>query len=98
MADTVNLQKSEYDTVIEKLGTLHEAALDGIDKLSTHIRELSEQDGGFYIEKISEKISVLLDTLDTGIMASASTNMQNSEESMDSFAQIILNVDSACDI
>lgn len=98
MADTVNLQQSEYDTVIEKLAALHQAALEGIDSLSKQVRTLSEQDGGFYIEKISEKTALLLDTLDTGIMTSATTNMQNSEESMDSFAQIILNVDTACDI
>lgn len=98
MADIVNLQQSEYDTAIEKLTELHGTAIEGINKISKEIRELSEIEGGFYVDQISAKIGSLLDTLDSGIMSPMTVNMEASKISMDSFATIILNVDTACDI
>lgn len=98
MAGIVNLQQSEYDAAIEKIGTIHQSALEGITKISSRIRELSEIEGGFYIEKISEKISVLLNTLNTGVCTPMADNMENTKVSMESFGEIIVNVDSACDV
>lgn len=98
MADIVNLQQSEYDPAIEKLAGLHERAVSEINKISEEIRELSELEGGFYIDKISAKIAALLNTLDSGVTAPMSVNMESSETSMDSFAEIISNLDSDCGI
>lgn len=98
MADIVNLQQSEYDAAIEKLNELHGTAIEGINKISREIRELSEIEGGFYVDQISAKIGSLLDTLDSGIAVPMAVNMEASKSSMDSFATIILNVDTACDI
>lgn len=98
MAGIVNLQQSEYDTALEKIESIHQATLEGIEKISSRIRELSEIEGGFYIEKISEKISALLNTLDTGVCAPMADNMDNTKVSMESFAEIIVNTDSACDV
>ncbi len=98
MADNVNLQQSEYDAAMEKLAVIHSEALEKIKNLSDEIKELSEIDGGFYIDKISAKISLLLETLDTGIMSATALNMEAAEEGMDSFAQMVTNVDSACSI
>ncbi len=98
MAGIVNLQQSEYDTAIANIETLHQAVVDGVTKISSRIQELSEIEGGFYIEKISEKTSLLLDTLNTGICMPMQTNMENTQESMSSFAEIIVNLDTACDV
>ena len=98
MADIVNLQQTEYDPAIESLALLHEKALASIEKISKEIRELSQIEGGFYIDKISAKTALLLDILDSGIVSLMKTNMESSEESMDSFAEIITNIDSACDV
>lgn len=98
MAGIVNLQQSEYDTAITKMEALHQTAVDGVMKISGRIQELSEIEGGFYIEKISEKTSLLLDTLNTGICMPMQTNMENTQESMSSFAEIIVNLDTACDV
>ncbi|MBD5456185.1 MAG: hypothetical protein HDR23_06890 [Lachnospiraceae bacterium] len=98
MADIVNLQQSEYDPAIEKLAALHETAITKISKISEEIRELSDLEGGFYIDKISAKIAMLLNTLDSGITAPMSMNMDSSKMSMDSFAEIIANLDSDCGI
>lgn len=98
MAGIVNLQQSEYDAAIEKIAAIHQSALEGIVRISSQIRELSEIEGGFYIEKISEKISVLLNTLDTGVCTPMADNMENTKVSMESFAEIIVNVDSTCDV
>lgn len=98
MAGIVNLQQSEYDTAITNMEALHQAAVDGVTKISSRIQELSEIEGGFYIEKISEKTSLLLDTLNTGICMPMQTNMENTQESMSSFAEIIVNLDTACNV
>lgn len=98
MAGIVNLQQSEYDTAITKLEALHQTAVESVMKISERIQELSEIEGGFYIEKISEKTSVLLNTLNTGICMPMQTNMQNTQTSMESFAEIIVNLDTACDV
>lgn len=98
MAGIVNLQQSEYDTAIAKMEALNQTAVDGVVKIAERIQELSEIAGGFYIEKISEKTSVLLETLNTGICIPMQTNLENTLESMNSFAEIIDNLDSACDV
>lgn len=98
MAGIVNLQQSEYDTAIEKIGTINQSALEGIEKIASRIRELSEIEGGFYVEKISEKINILLNTINTGVCSPMASNMENTKVSMESFADMIVNVDSACDV
>ncbi len=98
MADIVNLQQSEYDAAIEKLNGLHETAIAGINKISNEIRELSGLEGGFYVDQISAKIGSLLDTLNGSIAAPMAVNMEASKTSMDDFAVIITNVDTACHI
>ncbi|MCM1268434.1 MAG: hypothetical protein NC302_11060 [Bacteroidales bacterium] len=98
MAGIVNLQQSEYDTAIAQMEALHQTAVDGIVKIADQIQALSETAGGFYIEKISEKTSMLLNTLHTGVCMPMQTNMENTLESMNSFAQIIDNLDSACNM
>lgn len=98
MADIVNLQHGEYDSLITQLETVHGDAISKIEKISSDIRTLSSIGGGFYIDKISEKIAILLDTLDTGIKIPMGINMQASCESMNDFATIITNVDSCCNL
>lgn len=98
MADIVNLQQDEYDPAIEKLDSLHEMIIATLEKISKEIRELSEIDGGFYIDMISAKIRLLLDTLDSGIINPMMANMEATRISMSDFAEIITNVDSACDV
>lgn len=98
MADIVNLQQSEYDSAIEKLDSLHSMAITGISKIANEISELSEVEGGFYADQISAKIASLLETLNSSIILPAEMNMEASKVSMDDFAQIILNLDTACSL
>lgn len=96
MADLVNLQQSEYDTVMTQLEELHEAVLEKLKAISREIRALSQTEGGFYIEQISDKIDLLLGALETDILSLAETNFTSSVTAMSDFADIILNVDTAC--
>lgn len=98
MAGIVNLQQSEYDTALAKMEALNQAAVDGIVQIADRIQALSEIAGGFYIEKISEKTSLLLETLNTGVCMPLQTNLEDTRQSMESFAEIITNLDSACDV
>ncbi len=96
MADTVNLQETEYDTILTQIEVLHETAIQQVRSISTEIKSLCQTDGGFYAEKISEKIDILLTCLETEIVSLTETNFLNSKTAMDDFAEIIRNVDSAC--
>lgn len=96
MADLVNLQQGEYDTVMTQLEELHETALEKIKAVSGEIRTLSQAEGGFYIEQISDKIDLLLTVLETDILTLTKTNFTSSVTAMSDFADIILNVDTAC--
>lgn len=96
MADLVNLQQSEYDTVMTQLEELHETALEKIKAISGEIRTLSQSEGGFYIEQISDKIDLLLNVLEADILTLTETNFTSSVTAMSDFADIILNVDTAC--
>ena len=98
MAGIVNLQQSEYDTALTKMEALHQTAVDGIVQIADRIQALSEVEGGFYIEKISEKTRMLLETLNTGICMPLQENMDDTRQSMEDFAQIVSNVDTACDV
>ncbi len=98
MADIVNLQQGEYDPAIEKLDSLHSMAVAGISKIANEISELAEIEGGFYVDQISAKIAALLETLNSSMILPAEANMEASKASMDDFAQIILNLDTACSI
>ncbi len=98
MAGIVNLQQSEYDTALAKMEALSQTAVSGILQIADRVQALSEAAGGFYVEKISEKTSMLLETLNTGICMPLQENMENTKQTMESFAQIISNVDTACNV
>ena len=96
MADIVNLQQSEYDAAIGTLEGLHQQTITAITSLITGINTLAATEGGFYIEHLSEKTMGLMDSLSSGVIALLSDNMAMAKESMEDFAQIITNIDTAC--
>ncbi len=96
MADIVNLQQSEYDAAIGTLEGLHQQTITAITSLITGINTLAATEGGFYIEHLSEKTMGLMDALSSGVIALLSDNMVMAKESMEDFAQIITNIDTAC--
>ncbi len=98
MADVVNLQQSEYDTAIGALEGLHQQTITAITNLMVGINNLAAAEGGFYIEHMSEKTMALTDALSSGVIALLSDNMAMAKESMEDFAQIVTNIDSACSV
>ena len=96
MADVVNLQSEEYDEVLTQLETLHETAITTFRSIATEISSLCQAEGGFYAEKISEKVELLMSCLETEIIALSETNFDSAKTCMDDFATIIVNVDTAC--
>ena len=96
MADIVNLQQSEYDAAIGALEGLHQQTITAITNLMTGINTLAAAEGGFYIEPLSAKTMGLMDALSSGVLALLSENMAMAKESMEDFAQIITNIDTAC--
>lgn len=97
MANIVNLQQQEYDTVLTQLENLHENAITNLKSISAEIQSLCQKEGGFYAEKISEKVGFLMSCLESEIIWPTETNFEASKMCMDNFAEIVLNVDTACD-
>lgn len=98
MADIVNLQQSEYDAAIGALEGLHQQTITAITNLMTGINTLAAVEGGFYIEHLSAKTMGLMDALSSGVLTLLSENMAMAKESMEDFAQIITNIDTACGV
>lgn len=93
MAELINMQQTEYDEVLEELIMLHQNELESIKAISKEVRLLCEQDGGFYVEFISEKVSMLLDLVDTYITAGLTDNFEASRTAMETFMAGIKGVD-----
>lgn len=98
MADIVNLQQSEYDQTLQQLESMHENALEGIKRIAEQIMELSQWGGDFYVEQLAEKIDMLLSSMEGEILSMMSMNFSASKEAMDNFAEVIRNLDTACNV
>lgn len=96
MANNINLQQAEYDTILSKLVQLHKEELQIIREIAKDIQELSEKEGGFYVELISLKIHNLLTMLEESATGKLENAFSVSEEGIEKYIQIIKNVDTCC--
>lgn len=96
MSDIVNLQSDEYDVVLTNYVALHETILKDIGQISDEIEQLSQINGGFHVEKISEKIETLLNLLEGQVLMLLKAEVELAETSMNDFSTTILQVDTAC--
>ena len=93
MADFVNMQKEEYDAVLSKLIAVHKEETDSIDKIVRLLRSLCEKDGGFYVKNISGKINMMLNSVDSYILAVLDENFEASQLAMETFMVAIKETD-----
>lgn len=96
MAETVNMQQSEYDGILSKLTALHETQLQEMRNIAVCFQNLCEASGGFYVEKISEKVNLLMEEFESQILSGAEKGFQASEMAMNKYMSSIKNIDTAC--
>lgn len=85
MAELVNMQQTEYDEVLAGLITLHAEETESIQAVIKDIRTLCEKEGGFYIEMISTKVNMILNSVESYILAGLSESFTASETAMQTF-------------
>ncbi|NLL78917.1 MAG: hypothetical protein GX234_03835 [Clostridiales bacterium] len=95
MAEYVNLQQEECDETAAQLHALHIRCLEEMREINGRIEQLSEKEGGFYIEKISQKIKELLEALEGQALAVLQETFDSSEKEMETFCRSILETDTA---
>lgn len=89
MADLVNMQQTEYDEVLLKLSTLHTEELESFRKIIQNIKTLCAREGGFYVEKISLKVNMLLESAEAQVLAPLEQSFQASCEGMQAFMDAV---------
>ncbi|MDO4305128.1 MAG: hypothetical protein Q4D94_14580 [Bacillota bacterium] len=95
MAQYINMQQTEYDEIQTKLAAIHEEILTGEETIRNKIAELIQIEGGFYVEKISSNVDLLLSRMKEVSDAQLKTAFQNTEQAVEAFADVIIQIDTA---
>ena len=93
MAELINMQQTEYDEILAELTALHVMERESIQTISNNIRALCEKEGGFYIERISSKINLMLNCVESSILAGLTESFAASESAMQTFMSSVKETD-----
>ncbi|MBC2173989.1 hypothetical protein [Listeria booriae] len=96
MADTVNLQASEYNELLQTLKSIHPDIIQKLTQAVKEIRELTGSSGSFQTETVSPKIASLMDAMNHDLIQNLEKLFTDSEASIEKFTQTISNCDTAC--
>lgn len=94
MADLVNMQQPEYDEVLSRMIAIHQEELSSVRDIIKNIRALCEKDGGFYVNQISGKVNMLLDSVEGQVVSELETNFEVSRQAMETFMCAVKEIDS----
>lgn len=93
MAAYINMQQTEYDEIQTKLAALHEEILSNEAEIRELITELTQIEGGFYVNMISIKISSLLSQMRSGPMTRLASVFENTRQAVAAFADAVIQID-----
>lgn len=93
MANYINMQQMEYDDIQVKLKKIHEDVIADEEMIRNLISELTQIEGGFYIDMISNKISLLLTEMKSGPMAQLESAFSNTEQAVAAFVDAVTQID-----
>lgn len=93
MAEYVNMQQSEYDDAVVKIAQIHNDVSDFAESIDSGIIKLTDQSGGFYIEKISEKVQLLLRALEQQPVSKAINIFEKEEETVKKYMELVKELD-----
>lgn len=93
MAETVNMQQTEYDSVLEKLTTLHQEEIESAREIATKIQELCSINGEFYAEDISKKVNMMMQNVLDKILATYEMEFNDTCKVIENFELGIKTID-----
>lgn len=96
MADIVNMQENEYAELTKNTIALHVEQLEYVNTTIQKIRTLLSSDDGFHGGKVSDKVEALMDAMETNILPIMEQVFEDTEQSLDSFGEILVNTDTVC--
>ncbi len=92
MADYINLEDSEINSVLEKLIATHQLEVETIDDMYYQFNDLMAE-GNFYAEQTCGYIYEVLDELEMYIMPCVETQFALIEQEIQSFVATVNNLD-----
>ncbi len=93
MAQYINMQQMEYDEVQVKLAAIHEEILTGEETIRKKIIELTQIEGGFYVEQISVNITNLLIHMNACVLSQIKDAFESTDQSISAFVDTVIGVD-----
>lgn len=93
MAETVNMQQKEYDSVLEKLNQIHEEELDSAREIAKKLQELCAINGDFYAENISKKVDTMMQYLMNKILVTYDLEFDYTCKVIEQFEQGVERID-----
>lgn len=94
MADYINLEESEINTVLETLIATHQLEVEAIDSLDSQLRELMMfTAGGFYADKVCGYLFEVLDLLEGNVMPYVEEQFALTEQGIQAFVATVNNLD-----
>ncbi len=93
MAQYMNMQQIEYDEIQTKLEALHEEILTGEETIRNKIMELTQIEGGFYVEQISANVINLLIYMNACVMSQIKDAFEAVDQGVGTFVNTVTGVD-----
>ncbi len=93
MADHVNLRETEYSTIITEVETLHRQQKVKIGSIIAQIKVMVSNEGAFYADGTSKKITDLLDTFLQEILPIMNSSFEECENGIERMIQTMETMD-----
>jgi len=95
MSDKIYVNDEEYCSLTSSIEQLHADNIQIIDEVIAMVRDLNQSGGGFYVDEVSGKVSMILEEL-----VNTENQMKNlydsSKDVIDSFVKVIDDFDTMC--
>ena len=95
MADKIALMEEEYTELLSQLESAHDQILEHIEAVAQQLETTGGQDGGFYTDKISPKVSQLCEDIDN-VKAAMEEVYSAHREIIRSFGSAVADLDISC--
>lgn len=96
MASYINLEKDEFDPLMEETAAIHQKELEEIRELTAKLRELMSASGGFHADYLSQYIHEMLDMVEQTVLPVIEAKFALTEQEISTFTITASNVDTIC--
>ncbi len=93
MAEHINVEKDEYDLVVEKLLAVHQKELEEISSLTKMVTDMVKKDGDYYTPMTSEYVKEVIEMMDAYVMPVIEQKFLLTEQEINTYIDAINNID-----